>query len=71
MEVSRSAVSWILRVRGAITEEEGSCEGSEGGREPRVGYFIPVREAACSISLRLIESAFVRDGVIILHPPLR
>ena len=64
-EFSRSTVSWILWVM-RVMMEEGSWEGSDDGeRDPKVVVFSGPK-AACSISLKLIKSSFVRNGVIII-----
>ena len=64
MEFFRSAVSWILRVR-RVKTEEGFSEASEIRRDLGVFSFSG-RKAAYSISLKLMKSVFVRNGVMII-----
>ena len=64
-EFSRSTVSWILEVM-RVKMGEDSLEGSDDGeRDPKV-VVLSGPEAAYSISLKLIKSSFVRNGVIII-----
>ena len=64
MELSRSAVSWILRVR-RVKTEGGFLEVSEFWRDPGTFSFSGPK-AAYAISLKLIKSAFVRNGAMII-----
>lgn len=64
MEFPRSAVSWILRLR-RVKTEGGFSDVSEVGRDLEIFSFSG-RKAAYSISLKLMKSAFVRNGVIII-----